>query len=346
MNLTPDLKEQIRSFIIEMEEKKVDLREKERDFIKETVVSYLDSDRELRPKEEKLIKQTAKKCNWYLSGLIALCLFILTGGGIMLIKTTKHDIREDIKETANKESREIYNELETEYKLIFEKFKNEMNKEVQDNEIRLRQETYDLKNFVMHSLEDINEKSLKFYETTAKEGARLEGLSEDIKKTETEFEELKLQLENWISEGKAKNADLEKIISDLDEKTEILTEYDELFSLLKEENVKQLTVETDQTKNQKYFRIGQLLIIWGQGKSPKKRDDDKWTDIKFCQKFAPRSDIGLSITPRAKDGFAVIKKVSDQGFTCTILKNESNGPGCFWNEEFRYLAIGKAASES
>jgi hypothetical protein len=333
-----------------VQERKMDQRKKEHDFIKETVNSYLDSDRELRPKEEKLVKQAVKKCNWYLSGLIALCLFILTGSGIMLIRTTKQDIIEDIRETATVESmkisREIYNKLEKDYALLSEKVRGEMSKELEDNVESVKNETSDLKNFVMASLTELHQKSFALLGDTLKGRAKMENLNEDFEETKKEFKELKEEMVNYITAGEQTKENFQRIITDIENKNRTVNKYSSFFNLLDEANIEQLMVQTDDENQQKYFHLGELLIVWGQGKAPKKGDGSRWTEIKFCKKFANPENIGLSLTPKAKDGYAVVKEVSDQGFSCTVMKGEFTQSDCYWNQKFRYFAIGQAASES
>jgi|GEM_PF-4428502 len=103
-----------------------------------------------------------------------------------------------------------------------------------------------------------------------------------------------------------------------------------------------------ENENQRSFRLGELLIVWGLGTMEKNTD---WKEVTFPEAFAD-SSIGTSVIPTQDDKknppYAIVRNLSRASAEVRLTRRNSRWVGNIKEytteyKQFHYIAVGKAA---
>lgn len=348
MSLNSEMREEIRGYLDKLQKNKEQLTKDEQELIREEIGKYLNRDRELQPKEERLIKKAAKSYNIFISIIAAIG--ILVSIGVISIwksisvekesiavekaiqkakKDTENAIKEAIKST-RKDIRELEEEAGKQLVVALEDARNETNS---------------YKKFAIESMAALNDRFRDISENVFSKAAEVKQLTDELIELRTSSGELERSLNAKLEKSEQMSTTLKDLLEKLKDESELVEEYEDLFGILRSKDSNQLVFRTDADKNQCSFGIGELLIVFGRGENDRKGN---WRKVDFGErKFNSTNEMFLSVTGIDKNekSYAIVKGVTKAGFSCKFLRKISGLSGYHnvGNARFNYMAIGKAA---
>ena len=144
MSLNSEMREEIRDYLDILQKNKEQLTKDEQELIREEIEEYLNRDRELQPKEERLIKKVTKSYNIFI-GIFAVITIFVSIGVVSIwksiseekksisvekaiqkaVKDAKNEMQEAIKST-RKEIQELEKESRRQFVVALEDARSEL----------------------------------------------------------------------------------------------------------------------------------------------------------------------------------------------------------------------------
>lgn len=326
-----------------------------KNLIREEIKEYLNRDRELQPKEERLIKKVTKRYNIFI-GIFAVIGILVSIGVISIWKSIAVE-KESI--SAEKKSISVEKAIQTAVKDA----KNEMQeaiestrKDIQELEKKAgrqlavaledaRSETNNYKNFAIESMTTLNDRFIDISEDVFDKAAGVKQLTDELIELRNVSAKIENSLKDKLKKSEEMSTTLNGLLEELEEESELVKKYEDLFGILRSKDSNQLVFRTYVDNKQCSFGIGELLIVFGRGKNDRKGN---WVKVDFGeQKFNSNNEMFLSVTGIDKNdnSYAIVKCVTQAGFSCKFLRKISGLGGYHkvGNARFNHMAIGKAA---
>ena len=338
MSLDSAQKTEIKTFVDELSKKKEQLTLHEQQVVVNAVKGYLDSDRDLAPKEETLIKNTAKRYNWFIS-VLACAMF----GTIAALAWTTY---KNIENNAKMEFNDIIIDTNTRFEQEIKK----ANKKVKEVTDYAEGKTKDYKEYTDKAIDGARSTIDKLFSELVKSHKDVQVESGQIKMTKKRTQKTMNELERTLDDvdklldiAEEVKAKLDKTTKNLNHKAELVEKYDGLFKTLEKGN-DQLTFGSSKNKNQHYFQIGELLFVWGKEKINK--NGTTVVEIED-RRFSSKDEMTVSVTgydfKGQEKGYPYVKEITPNSFICRFVKGWLDKTDYLEEKEFYYMALGKAA---
>lgn len=347
MSLNSEMREEIRDYLDILQKNKEQLTKDEQKLIGEKIEKYLNRDRELRPKEERLIKKAAKRYNIFISIIAAIGIL----GSIGAISISSHlymewksiSMEKAIKQ-AEKDTENAIKKAIKSTKEGIQELEKETDRQLEDALKDARNETNNYKNFAIESMAAMNDRFRDIFEEVISEAAKADQLTVELIKLKNRSEDLEQGLNAKLEKSEQMSTRLNGLLKELEDEDKLVNEFEDLFEILKSKDSNQLIFRKDNEK-QFSFGIGELLIVFGRDKNDRKGDT---VNVDFGErKFNSKDEMFLSVNGIAKNknSYAIVKGVNPAGFSCKFISKVSGlgGYNKVGNAHFNYIAIGKAA---
>jgi len=344
MSLDSAQKAEIKTFVDELSNKKEQLTPHEQQVVVNAVKGYLDSDRDLVPKEETLIKKTAKHYNLLISVLACTIFGTIAALAWTTYKSIETGIDKEIAtitQEAREDARKKNKVFMEETRVSFHIFQRENKEEAKETIDYAKRKTKEYKEYTDKLFREL----LESYKKVQIALSRIEVTEENARKTTGGLEKTLADVDKTLTDAKKLNRELVKTTNNLNQKAELVEKYDGLFKTLENGN-DQLRFEKNKNKNQYYFQVGELLFVWGK----KKISNDGTTVVEIDdRRFSSQNEMTISVTGcdfKGKyKGYPYVKDIKQNGFTCQFVQ----GPGkhnYLEKKEFYYMVVGEAAPGS
>ena len=348
MSLNSEMREEIRDYLDMLQRNKEQLTKDEQELIREEIEKYLKRDRELQPKEERLIKKVTKSYNIFIS-IIAVIGILFSIGAISIsnhlyTKWKSISVEKAIKQAEIVTENTIKEAIKSTKKDIQE-LKKEAGRQLGVALNDARSETNNYKKFAIESMATLNDRFRDISENVFRRVAEVEELTDKLIELRNESEVLERGLDAKLEKSEQMSTTLNDLLEELKDESKLVNEFEDLFEILRSKDSSQLIFRTYPDKNQCSFGIGELLIVFGRGENDRKGN---WRKVDFGErKFNSTNEMFLSVTgiDKNKESYAIVKGVTEAGFSYKFLRKKSGRRGyhSVGRARFNYLAIGKAA---
>ena len=306
-----------------------DLTSTEKKLLKNEIVSFLNTNRELLPNEERIIKKVAKQYNIFNTILVSVV--ALAAGGLISFFSYNFDKYIENFRTEQKLDSQAKN-LKTEQETS-KAIETGIEKALSDSKKKMD----DYKDYALGSMANLSKNTTDISNDLLMNVGRVETSKNKVDKLNDELDKQKKRAEDSITQlGSLTNA--------IQKQDSLAKKYDWLFDMLENRNASQLKVESNE--NQNYFHIGELLVVWGK----RRMKNSDWEKVEFPQKFASDKNLGITVIPEQSNTknppYPIVRKLSRDGVEVRLTRRNSKNFKKKYIAEYKpfyYIAIGSAA---